>query len=407
MYDGIVWGPTQVYDAFSFLANIYSDSGEFPEEDFPGARSSDTLTSKSEGLEGPKDASEDSISAETAFDRALIETYGPPKYKWFSFDSSTMQAKAKQDKSIGQSWYSRLRAVCDTTMVLILNLHYLYVDADGKRQTEWTPEFVTKNIQRVITPPVIIRNKSEFKQFAVNKGASLVDWRDAFEDNDLLTHLASGKVPAAMESIRRGEPTHIPRTVLSATVEHGDAIVEQTLGEMEARYSKHTGKSIPEGISPGHFASVLQYPSCPVTPLQPNEFTQAFMEVNVLGQARLMYERLKMEYVRLSIVKTHSEKALKVLDDECRSLTDQVAAWESQQREFETMSKSFDAKIAQRNALQRRVSTLSTDRSSTPLSNLLSCEPRVPVSRFLEASPVFRSYSPSATRANAQCIEWI
>jgi len=396
-----------VYDAFSFLVNICSDSGEFPEDGFPGARPSGTSISKSEGLEDPKDASEGNLSAEAAFDRAVLETYGPQKFKWFSFDSSVMQAEAKQDKSIGQSWYSRLKAVCDTTMVLILNLHYLYVDADGKRQTEWTPEFVTKNIQRVITPPVIVRNKPEFKQFAVDKGASLADWHDAFEDNDLLTHSAPGKVPAAMESIRRGEPAHIPRTALSAAVEHGDAIVEHTLAEMEARYSKYTGNSIPEGISPGHFASVLQYPNCPVTPLQPDEFTQAFMGANVLGQARLMYERLKMEYVRLSIVKTHAEKALKVLDDECRSLTDQVAAWENQQREFETMSKSFDAKMAQKNALQRRVSALSNDRSSTSLSNLLSCESRVPVSRFLEASPVFRSYNHSATRANEQWIEWI
>jgi len=404
-YDGISWGPTQVYHAFSFLANICSDSAEFQEDDFIVPRPSDsTLTSKSDGKTGPKDVSEDHPTAEEALQQAIMDTYGPKTYRWFSFDNPAMQAEAKQPKLMGQSWYSRLKAVCDTTMVLILNLHYLYVDADGKRQNEWTPEFVSKNIQRVITPPVIVRNKPEFKPFSVDKGASLVDWRDAFEDNDLLTHSAPGQVPTAIESIRRGEPAHIPRAALSAAVEHGDAMVESSLGEMEVRYTKHTGKSIPEGISPGQFASVIQYPSCPVTPLQADEFTQAFMGANVLGQARLMYERLKMEYVRLSIVKQHAEKAMKVVDDECRSLTDQVAAWENQQHEFETMSKSFDAKIAQKHALQRRVSALASDRSSTPLSNLLVCDSRVPVSRFLESSPVFRSYNPSATGAKEQGI---
>jgi hypothetical protein len=350
-YEGIPWGPRQVIEAFDFLTDICSDRRHVRPEEFPVP---------SEGPVGGMTATVFFNDDASASDIYVDVTEN--SLTWYEFDLSAMRSDNAVSPCPNQSWYARLKAVCDQTLIRLILLNQGQPNAEGGRQ-QWTEEFLAKNIQRVITvvlpdQAASTRHKSTPSRFPLDN-LSLDAWRTDFEKFQVMEHTEPTELEGKMQSLSRGVKAKLPPQTLKASVDNAAAVPYNTLEELMDRHEAQTGTRIPEHLSPEQFGSVFTYPYAPLAPYHIDDFTEAFIGTNVYGQANLMFSRIEAEFVRLQVLQAQIGEDMKRLDGKAQHLTKQIQMYEAAHANYEKQSKEYAEKQTEVQGLEDRYAALS------------------------------------------------
>jgi hypothetical protein len=349
-YEGIPWGPRHVIEAFDFLSDICSDRKQVRQvEDFPV----------------PSEGAIISLTVELFDDDAESDIYGElPEnaLSWYEFDIADMRNDLATQPCPNRSWYARLKAVCDQTLIRLILLHQGQPNAEGGRQ-QWTDEFVSKNIQRVLTvilpeQAAAARQRPVPSRFPIDV-LSLDAWRTDFEKFHVMQHSEPTEIEAKMQSVSRGEMAKVPPQTVKQSVDEAAAVPHHTLNELMGRHYDKTGTPKPEHLSPEQFGSVFTYPYAPLAPYQVDEFTEAFIGTNVYGQAKLMFSRIEAEYVRLQVLQAQISEDMKRLDVTGEQLIKQIKMYEEARRSYEKASQDYSQKQTETQELRDRYASLS------------------------------------------------
>jgi hypothetical protein len=356
-HEGIPWGPRQVVEAFSFLTDICGDAKEVRIDDFPVPSEGTVITLTAEFF--------DHHSESDIYGEAAEHTT-----KWYDFDRPAMRTDVATTPCPNQSWYARLKAVCDSTLKRLIVLHQGAPSPEGRQH--WTEEFVSKNIQRVVTvvlpePAVSSRHKPAPLRFPIDEG-SLSAWREDYERFGLMGHAEPTELDAKMQSVSRGVMAKIPPQTLKACVDEATSVPHNTLEELMERHEEHTGTRIPAHLSAEQFGSVFTYPYAPLAPYQIDEFTEAFIGTNVYSQANLMFSRIEAEYVRLQVLQSQIADDTKRLDDTAQHLLKQIAVYEEAHANYEKASGEHSQKRSSTQDLRDRFSALSGEQNPSSAS---------------------------------------
>jgi hypothetical protein len=355
-YEGIEWGPRQVIEAFDFLTDISPDR---------------TLVGSLAGFPVPSEDATISLTAEFYHSPAAeSDIYGdvpPNSLAWHAFDIPAMETDLSTTPCPNQSWYARLKAVCDSTLIRLIVLNQGINNAEGGRQ-HWTDEFVSMNIQRVITvllpDPAATSHKPAPLRFPIDDG-SLDAWRTDFEKFQILGHAEPTEIESKMQSVSRGVMAKINPQTLKKAVEEAADIPYRTLNELSARHEEATGIPIPAHLSEEQFGSVFTYPYAPLGPYQLDDFTEAFIGTNVFGQATLMFSRIEAEYVRLQVLQAQISDDMTRLDSTATRLAQQIKMYEEAHANYDKASKDYSEKQSATQHLRDRFATLSGEQNSS------------------------------------------
>jgi len=313
--EGIQWGYRQILDIFLPLCEVADDADVYPE----------------------------SLN--------LSETAPDSLAKWFKADIAAVkkETQAQQSGQSGDSWFSRLATVCDTTLIQLIYIHFEFLDLSGKKPFK-KASLVADLVRRVPTPPMA---SGQFDHFPMNS-ATLQQWVRYFE-SDSHSEVTDLKPTALLdiESLERDEFADINPDVLADDLRSAHN-VDHVIGQSVIDAFADNGFDL-DNYTESDFFNVLSYPPAPVLPFQPSPFAKAMDSCNIYGQAAIMFRRFDQERTRMLLLTASCNKQIGLLNKIGMDLQKKVDEYEEGRQIL--MSRGSEFKVTDKNVkdLQKSV----------------------------------------------------